>query len=189
MKNGTVISYLETRIVSMREVDLQLLLRGISAGLLFLHEEGVVHGDLCGRNILVDHTGTPRLADFSLSWFTSATKKTITSEAGSLRWMAPELLDPKISFERTPASDVYALGCTFWEISTGLLPFYESQNDYAVLVQISKGLRPSRVPQGGFEFWRTISDWQWDVVESCWQQDPLDRSDISSVFQVLGLAH
>ncbi|KAG8721244.1 hypothetical protein FRC09_008200 [Ceratobasidium sp. 395] len=84
----------------------------IVQGLWYLHDSGVVHGDLKGANVLISEDGSPRLADFgnaalhdfSLRFTSSSTKAGL-----SPRWAAPELFeDAKCN---APA-DIYALGMT-----------------------------------------------------------------------------
>jgi hypothetical protein len=64
------------------------------------------------------------LADFGLAGFADATLVTHTSNnAGSIRWMAPELHNPEIfdlkQLRRTAESDVYALACVALEVDDG----------------------------------------------------------------------
>lgn len=75
-------------------------------------------------NIFVDVQHHARLADFglvSLGGDSAATRLfTTTKEAGSIRYMAPELHDPErygeTEFRRTRASDVYAYGGLCYEV-------------------------------------------------------------------------
>lgn len=73
---------------------------------------------------MIDHLGAPRLGDFGLGRIvidTSIMAGTSTNiGAGSLRWMAPELIQPsqfglKIAMPNAE-SDVYALGCVYLEV-------------------------------------------------------------------------
>ena len=75
-------------------------------------------------NILVDNTGTARLADFGLLTMadlsTHPLSVTIVSSVGTFRWMSPELLDPsRYSSNGRPSreSDCYALGMVIFEVS------------------------------------------------------------------------
>ena len=65
-------------------------------------------------NVLIDLDGQSRIADFGLSQLvTEVNHTTITTTAGSIRWMAKELFDngiedPCVTFE----SDIWAYGMT-----------------------------------------------------------------------------
>lgn len=119
-------------------------------GLKYLHEHGIIHGDLKGvspwfiitlivltkylyqANVLIDSGCCARLADFGLS---VAIDESITGSAaasratrGTVRWMAPELLDPnKFGYKGkflkqlpSTSTDVYAIGMTILEVRTCL---------------------------------------------------------------------
>ncbi|KAJ7620606.1 kinase-like domain-containing protein [Mycena polygramma] len=120
MEHGTVMNYLQDH--GHTRVD--KLLYEIAQGLQYLHSRGIVHGDLRGANILINEDWSACLADFGLSAFSDATASMTTNRAGSLYWMAPELLDPERfgnKFSRTPASDVYAFACVCLEVPFSLL--------------------------------------------------------------------
>ena len=108
---------------------------------MYLHELKIVHGDLKGvrhystqslyvltalqANILVDHMGTARLADFGLMSMTDLStillSKTTAPTCGTILWMSPELLDPaRFGSDGLPSreSDLYAVGMTIYEVSS-----------------------------------------------------------------------
>ncbi|KAJ6588778.1 kinase-like domain-containing protein, partial [Mycena capillaripes] len=105
MENGTVLRYLSDH--GRANVD------------KLLHSQNIVHGDLRGVNILITSEWNACLADFGLTSLSDATTVIHTSHrAGSICWMAPELIDPGYfgqKFLRTPATDVYAFGCVCLE--------------------------------------------------------------------------
>ena len=79
-------------------------------------------------NILITDEGRAVLTDFGLSRVTESmgpTGNTTSSAAGSIRWQAPELFLelnydaplPIMLKRRTKASDVWAFGCTVYEVS------------------------------------------------------------------------
>jgi len=77
-------------------------------------------------NILVNESGCCCLADFGLSFvYESKTLATASREAviGTVPWSAPELLNPEVPGPNTTASDVYALGCTMYEVSLAIIDF------------------------------------------------------------------
>ncbi|KAJ7353516.1 kinase-like domain-containing protein [Mycena albidolilacea] len=118
MEHGTIMNYLE----EYGHGNVDKLLYEVAQGLEYLHLRGIVHGDLRGTNILIAEDWSACLADFGLSIFSDATASMTTNRAGSLYWMAPELLDPdrlENKF-RTLASDVYAFGCVCLEVLTDI---------------------------------------------------------------------
>jgi len=75
-------------------------------------------------NILVDNSGTARVADFGLMIMTDLSaillSETAVSPGGTLCWMSPELLDPpRFGSDGRPTreSDCYALGMVTYEVS------------------------------------------------------------------------
>ncbi|MGH2901082.1 MAG: serine/threonine-protein kinase, partial [Solirubrobacteraceae bacterium] len=94
-------------------------MRDVVSGLAALHSAGLVHFDVKPGNILVDHTGRVRLADFGLSteFRTDAGASVRDAEgAGTPYYMAPERHRGGII---TPASDLYSVGATLLEALTG----------------------------------------------------------------------
>jgi serine/threonine protein kinase len=98
----------------------------VAEGLVYLHSNKIVHGDLRGTNILVSDDWNIYLADFGLSSAIEAHSsvgaiKPSSNRAGSARWFAPELIIPTEfgcdKFVRTPATDVYAFGLVCIEFS------------------------------------------------------------------------
>ena len=87
------------------------------------HQHGIVHRDLKPSNILVHSaTGAPIVVDFSIAKTNDPLALTLTNEAlGTAPYMAPEQWD-RSQGEATPASDVYALGATLYELLTYVHP-------------------------------------------------------------------
>ncbi|KAJ7224780.1 kinase-like domain-containing protein [Mycena rebaudengoi] len=116
MENGTVLKYLEEH----GRQDVDKLLWEVAQGLEYLHSRNIVHGDLRGANILITQDWSACLTDFGLTTFTDTTAATTTSHrAGTIRWMAPELIEPDrfgLPFRRTSETDVYAFACVCLEV-------------------------------------------------------------------------
>lgn len=93
---------------------LHLLLPVLHA-LAYIHRRGIIHRDLKPGNILVSGT-TVKVLDFGLAAIAGQTK----GSAGTLRYMAPELLR---GAEATIASDLYAVGVIAYELCAGWHPF------------------------------------------------------------------
>ncbi|CAE6487129.1 unnamed protein product [Rhizoctonia solani] len=113
MPNGNITEY----VINHPDTDKLKLSADIAAGLAYLHNAGVIHGDLKGGNVVIDADGTARLVDFGLAKLTEETLKfsTTSAQRGTTRWMPHELMNPAEESKAviTFASDVYALGMTF----------------------------------------------------------------------------
>ncbi|KAJ7936914.1 kinase-like domain-containing protein [Mycena leptocephala] len=186
MRNGTMNNFVKNRNGTLPDRRVDLLLVETAQGLAYLHSQNIVHGDLRGGNVLIDDGEHAQLADFALAIVTDATLGTTsTTQSGSLRWMAPELLDYQLEFKRTQASDVYAFACLCIEIYTGEQPFWSIQPDIAVALRVLDQKRPLRPSSSGPpDGTRAMSDGLWAIVEACWVHKPSDRPDMN---KVLGL--
>jgi serine/threonine protein kinase len=72
----------------------------------------------CAGNILLDGSGTVKVADFGLSRLQAATcGEPLTAELGTWQWMAPEVVAPwdKRGAVYTEKADVYSFGIVMWE--------------------------------------------------------------------------
>ena len=104
------------------------ILRQVAKGLTAVHEAGIVHRDVKPGNIVIEEeTGRPVLVDFGLARSIerlSMSKNRSTVGAGTPWYMAPEQADDEEeSFVISPRTDVYALGCTAFELFTARPPF------------------------------------------------------------------
>ncbi len=89
----------------------------------WFHSLGIVHRDLKPANILVNAvTHQPVIVDFSIAKLDDSLPITLTNEAlGTAPYMSPEQID-RARGEISPATDVYALGATLYELLTQVHP-------------------------------------------------------------------
>jgi serine/threonine-protein kinase len=85
-------------------------------GLAFLHSNRVIHGDIKPSNILVGTQNRVKLGDFGLARRASNEEGSLLK--GTTKYMAPELLSAQFGAVG-PASDLYSLGFTAYELLTG----------------------------------------------------------------------
>lgn len=106
--------------------------RDILSGLAYLHNEGLVHRDIKGANVLLTAEGHAKLADFGMSVIQPAEKTRTLSLVGSPYWMAPEVVQGRTARMH---SDIWSLGATVWEMTAGA-PFLAEKEPLAAIFSI-----------------------------------------------------
>ncbi len=92
----------------------------IARALAHAHGQGVVHRDIKPANVMVDWAAARvTVTDFGLARAADAERTRTGVVLGSPAYMAPELLAGNLP---TPASDLYALGVTLFQLLAGRLP-------------------------------------------------------------------
>ncbi|MGA3324550.1 MAG: serine/threonine-protein kinase [Terriglobia bacterium] len=121
----------------------------IAGALAFAHQQGVIHGDLKGSNIIVTPEGNIKLLDFGLgrriprSGMEEVTSSRLPlaeagATAGTLPYLAPEVLRGGPS---SLPSDVWALGVLLYQMATGELPF-RGATPFELSMEIMVGTPP-----------------------------------------------
>ncbi|KAF9646470.1 kinase-like protein [Thelephora ganbajun] len=183
-ENGNINGFIKAH----PDVNRLELLRDITKGLIYMHDRGIIHGDLKGANVMIDSNGRACLADFDLVTLIPGQSGLTSSHiaGGTYRWMSPELIDPERfglkESRSTRESDCYALGMVIYETLSGQVPFSAYSNTYVVLYKVMRGDCPER-PQG--EEGKLFTDSIWKVVKLCWKHKPGDRASAKDVLRYL----
>jgi predicted ATPase/signal transduction histidine kinase len=124
-------------------IDLTRFLRiaiGFASALSQAHRQGLIHKDVKPANALVDESGHVWLTGFGFASRLARERQSPEAPefiAGSLPYMAPEQTG-RMNRSIDSRSDLYSLGITLYEISTGKLPFTASDPMGWVHCQIAR---------------------------------------------------
>lgn len=100
------------------ELKVFVIMRKMLLGLAFLHEQGIVHNDIKGLNVIVNNDWDVVLFDFG-----SAKKISESPTFGTPNYMPPERETYLFDAKTYPYSDIYSLGVLFHEMLTLKHPF------------------------------------------------------------------
>jgi serine/threonine protein kinase len=121
------------------------MLKKLLSAVEFIHQSGLLHRDISPDNILIDKTGNPVLIDFGAA----AEKAGESARVLTGRRVVKDGYSPQEFYmtgaEHTYASDLYALGATFYHVISGKPPA-ESQRRLAM---VAEGSADPYVPLAG----------------------------------------
>ncbi|KAG1845176.1 kinase-like domain-containing protein [Suillus subluteus] len=146
MENGSLDDYVKRKVDLPRDKKLRML-REVATGLHYLHDAGIVHGDLTPSSILISgdeklHIGGPgvsaTLAEFDCPRFTSRHPRNV-------RWIAPELFGLEYgAVKPTKAADIYSYGCIMMLLLYGHQPYHQLTTAFHIIAARVSGREPFR---------------------------------------------
>ncbi|MBI9074665.1 MAG: protein kinase [Desulfatibacillum sp.] len=97
----------------------------------YAHKEGIIHRDIKPSNIMLDVMGNAKITDFGTAQMTEE-----TSEMGV--WGTPSYMSPEQLQEEDvgPFSDIFSLGCVFYELLAGVQAF-PGNNNFSIMYKIT----------------------------------------------------
>jgi serine/threonine protein kinase len=130
----------------LTETLVAIYVKQMLQGLDYLHNQGVIHRDIKGANILTTKDGIVKLADFGVATKLTDTERNQNSFAGTPYWVAPEVIE--MSGNVTSACDIWSLGCTVYELLKGVPPHFEDNQFSAIPAMIKIVKEPMPMPEG-----------------------------------------
>jgi serine/threonine protein kinase len=119
----------------------------IAQGVEHAHNNKIIHRDLRPSNIMVSEDGIAKITDFGTSaWLNNVPYA--STRIGSPPYMAPEQFMGRASYQ----SDIYSMGCIFYETITGRPPIFDP-DPFKILEKAQQGkitpprLRNTKIPR------------------------------------------
>jgi Protein kinase domain len=139
----------------------------IAGALETAHRRGFLHRDMKPQNILVTQFGEPALTDFGVAALEASAQATAGVFGFTTVHAAPEILEGN---QLSPATDVYGLASTLYQLLTGAPPFaaYDDEAPASLILRIIRDpVRPIRAADVPLD----LSD----LLEAALSKDPEAR--------------
>ena len=170
----------------------------IAGALETAHRNGFLHRDMKPQNLLVTFFGEPALADFGVAALQASAQSTAGVFGFTTLHAAPEMLE---GHHLSPATDVYGLASTMYQLLSGQAPFTSFENEapasvilrilrdpvpplpgesvplhLADLLEAALSKEPERRPRTAADFGRALQDVEanqgWSATSfSAWGED------------------
>lgn len=172
VENGSLWDYLSSAAKIPLSQKIRFI-RGISAGMVHLHSENIIHRDLACRNVLLTRDFDPKISDFGMSRNDETNQANSTkSDTGPLKWMAPEALNEKVY---SVATDVWSFGVVIFEIMERQEPYADLNAIQAASRVALQGLRLS--PPSDPKCPQIIIE----IFHQCFKTDPNQRPSFKDI--------
>ncbi|MCE5192051.1 MAG: Stk1 family PASTA domain-containing Ser/Thr kinase [Actinomycetia bacterium] len=113
----------------------------VCSALAVAHGYDVIHRDIKPHNIVITPDGTVKVMDFGIARAGNTTMTQTGSVLGTAQYISPEQAQGRAL---GPASDLYSLGVTLYELATGRLPFDADTPVAVALKQVNEEPIPPR---------------------------------------------
>ena len=125
LQGGDMFYHMHHSTINFTESTVKFYIIELILAIEFLHENNVIYRDLKPENILMNFEGHIKISDFGLSKKLENQKDKAYTLCGTLQYLAPEILKNK-GYDKSV--DWWSLGCIYYEMLTGNLPFKTNGN-------------------------------------------------------------
>uniref|UniRef100_A0A8C2TB30 mitogen-activated protein kinase kinase kinase n=1 Tax=Coturnix japonica TaxID=93934 RepID=A0A8C2TB30_COTJA len=149
---------------------------GIAGGMNYLHLHKIIHRDLKSPNMLITYDDVVKISDFGTSK-ELIDKSTKMSFAGTVAWMAPEVIRNEPVSEKV---DIWSFGVVLWELLTGEIP-YKDVDSSAIIWGVGSNSLHLPVPSGCPDGFKVL-------LRQCWNSKPRNRPSFRQILLHLDIA-
>jgi serine/threonine protein kinase len=146
-----------------------------------IHQAGIMHRDIKPESWFLDGQFNPYLGGFGCAVIG---QERVEADAGigSPLYMAPEVFGDSSPDDRHDNKvDVYSFGVTLYQMFTDKVELDDGKGPIrtpqTLMLRVGRGARLTRVPE--------ISDFYWDLIQNCWDQNPERRKSFAEILEHL----
>ncbi|KAL5014733.1 hypothetical protein ScPMuIL_009003 [Solemya velum] len=143
----------------------------IAMALQYMHERNILHRDLKTQNIFLTKSKIIKVGDLGIARVLESSTDMATTLIGTPYYMSPELFSNKPYNHK---SDVWALGCCVYEMTT-LKHAFNAKDMNSLVYKILKGKMPAMPKQYGNQLVQ--------LIKSMLHQDPNKRPSVNKLLR------
>jgi len=172
---GGVLDIMRCLKISLSEEQICVVMRETLKALEYVHSLKLIHRDIKAANVLLNHKGACKLADFGVSYILDSTMDKAKTILGTPYWMAPEVVkDDKYNSK----ADIWSLGITAIEMACGKPP-YSNEPPLKVLLKVPTAPPPTLPDDVVDDFSEDFKDF----IKLCLMKVDKDRPTATELLQ------
>ncbi|KAL9604811.1 MAG: hypothetical protein Q9219_000259 [cf. Caloplaca sp. 3 TL-2023] len=154
--------------------------RELAIALKAIHAAGIIHRDVKAANVMIHENGSLQLIDFGVAGLLQTSKDKRRTIIGTPHWMPPEMSSQLLNqgpstVDYATEIDVWAYGCTLYEIATGNPPYHKAEPGRKLTMMLKRSAPTLKQ--------KDFSDGLIDLVEYIMKTSPRDRPPIEAILQ------
>ncbi|KAL9003151.1 MAG: hypothetical protein Q9188_003955, partial [Gyalolechia gomerana] len=154
--------------------------RELAMALKAIHAAGIIHRDVKAANVMIHENGSLQLIDFGVAGLLQTSKDKRSTIIGTPHWMPPEMSSQLVNqgpstVDYATEIDVWAYGCTLYEIATGNPPYHRAVPGRNLTMMLKRGAPTLKE--------KDFSDGLVDLVGYIMKTSPGDRPTMEAILQ------
>ncbi|KAL8803908.1 MAG: hypothetical protein Q9182_002875 [Xanthomendoza sp. 2 TL-2023] len=154
--------------------------RELAVALRAIHAAGIIHRDVKAANVMIHENGSLQLIDFGVSGLLQTGNDKRSTIIGTPHWMPPEMSSQLMNqgpstLDYATEIDVWAYGCTLYEIATGNPPNHRAEPGRKLTMMLKRSAPTLKE--------KDFSDGLIDLVDFVMKSSPQDRPSMQAVLQ------